>query len=104
MKVFLSHPMHGLSEEEVMSIRARAVALIECVYGRVEVIDNYHHENVPENAGRIWHLGESIKMMSEANLVVFCPGYEEARGCRIEEAICDEYDLPHIFLHEYINM
>lgn len=103
MKVFISQPMNGLPEEEVIAVRKRAIETIEHVYGKVEIIESYIHENVPKNAGRLWHLGESIKLMSEADLVVFCPGYENARGCRIEEAVCDEYDIPSVILGEYLN-
>lgn len=104
MKVFLSHPMHGMSEKEVMDLRRRAKSYLDEFYGEVEIIDNYHHENAPENAGRVWHLGESIKMMNDADLVVFCPGYELARGCRVEEKICLEYDIPYLVLEEHYNV
>lgn len=98
MKVFISQPMYGLSDEEVLATRAEAVEFVSRAYGEVEVIESYIHENVPANAGRLWHLGESIKLMSEAELVVFCPGYECARGCRVEEKICEEYHIPYIIL------
>lgn len=101
MKVFISQPMFRLSDEEVLETRAKAVRSVELVYGEVEVIESYIHENVPVNAGRLWHLGESIKLMSDADLVVFCPGYEDARGCRIEEAICHAYDIPTVIIQQF---
>lgn len=104
MKVFLSHPMHGLSEEKVTELRSKIKASLDDFIGEFEIIDNYHHKNVPENAGRLWHLGASIQMMEEADLIVFCPGYEEAKGCRIEKAICDKYNIPYITLYEYSNL
>jgi hypothetical protein len=93
MKVFLSHKMSGLSEEEVMQIRQKAIDYLTDKYGQIEVIDNYHHEDAPENAGRIWHLGTSIRMMEEADAIYFCDGWEYAKGCVIEYKICRLYNL-----------
>ena len=62
-------------------------------YGPIELIDNYNHVNVPENAGRLWHLGTSIRQMEEADAIYFCPGWEDAKGCRIEYNICELYNL-----------
>ena len=92
--VFLSHKMNGLTDDEVFEIRDNAVKYLEEKYGRVvHVIDNFHHENVPEDAGRIWHLGESIKKMEEADAIYFCPGWMDAKGCQIEYEICRTYGL-----------
>lgn len=101
MKVFISQPMYGFTDEEVMETRAKAVEFVRRVHGEVEVIESYIHENVPETAGRLWHLGESIKLMSDADLVVFCPGYETARGCLVEKTVCDEYDIPYIGIDSF---
>lgn len=94
MEVFLSHPMHGLTDEEVMEIRSAAYRYLKRVYGDdIRLIDNYRHSDAPENAGRLWHLGCSIQQMEKADAIYFCPGWETARGCRIEERIAREYGL-----------
>lgn len=98
MKVFLSQPMNGVPEEEVLKLRCHMESYLEQVYGPVDIIDSYVHENVPENAGRLWYLGTSIRMMQEADLVVFCPGWENAKGCRVEEKVCLEYGIPAIYI------
>ena len=73
MKVFLSHKMHGVTEEEAMAIRSKALAYLKKYYGEdVELIDNWNHGEVPEGAGRLWHLGTSIRMMEQADGVYFC--------------------------------
>jgi hypothetical protein len=93
MKVFLSHKMTGLSDEEVEIIRNDAIDYLTEKYGKIEVIDNYHHDDAPENAGRLWHLGKSISQMSEADVIYFCPGWNTANGCIIEMIICKLYNL-----------
>lgn len=94
MRVFLSHPMHGLSEQEVINIRNSALSYLRGVYGEdIQLIDNYHHNDAPENAGRLWHLGRSIQMMGEADAVYFCGDWEDARGCCVEERVARYYGL-----------
>ncbi len=93
MKVMLSHPMSGMSESDVMKLRKMMTEYLKARYGKIEIIDNYHHKNVPENAGRLWHLGTSIRMMEEADAIFFCPGWQSAKGCKIEYAICKLYNL-----------
>ena len=93
MKVFISQPMHGLTEEEVMCERANCLKWLQEKYEDVELIDNYHHDDAPENAGRLWHLGRSIQMMEEADAVFFCLGWAGAKGCCIEYEIAVQYGL-----------
>lgn len=95
LTVFLSHPMNGLTEEEIFEIRDKAVKHLERKYDgkKINVIDNVHHWDAPANAGRLWHLGESIKMMNEADGVYFCPGWMNAKGCQIEYEVCKTYGL-----------
>ena len=39
----------------------------------------------------VWYLGESIKRMSEANIVFFVNDWKEKRGCRIEHEVAQAY-------------
>ena len=104
MKVFLSHQMSGLSKEEVMEIRNTALNNLQNKFGAIELIDNYHHEDVPKEAGRLWHLGTSIRMMEQADLIYFCAGWKNAKGCLIERQICDIYGLNYEIEKENFKM
>ena len=104
MKVFISQKMSGLTEEEVMATRNKAIADLKSMYGKydgieIEVLETYFHENVPDDAGRIWHLGESIKMLEKADIVYFCDEWEESNGCIIEREICKLYNIPIYGVH-----
>lgn len=68
MKVFLSHKMHGVPVEEVIELREKMMLYLTARFPGelIDIIDNYHHDDAPENAGRLWHLGRSIQMMEEA--------------------------------------
>ena len=99
MKVFLSHPMHGLSEKEVLKLRNEMINFANAICGEgTVIIDNYSYADAPENTGRLWYLGRSIQMMSDAELVIFHPDYRKANGCRIEEAVCSAYRKWHIIM------
>ena len=93
MKVFLSHPMHGLTEEQIMSIRDSAYYYLRSVYGNIEIIDNLHIYEAPKNSGCLWHFGRSIQQMEEADAIYFCEGWENARGCLIERQVAEKYGL-----------
>jgi hypothetical protein len=60
-----------------------------------DLIDNFL-KTVPDGIKnvRVWCLGDSIRLMSTADLVIFAPGWDEARGCRVEHKVCEEYGIP----------
>ena len=96
MKIFISQKMSGLTEEEVLSNRNKALAYLKYTYpdAKFTVIDNYHHNEAPENAGRLWHLGRSIQQMEEADAIYFYRDRgEEANGVLIERLIAKLYKL-----------
>ena len=95
MKIMLSHPMLGISENEVLQLRENVSSLIKDRFGDVEIIDNYHHDDAPENAGRLWHLGRSIQQMGEVDAVYFCGDYSNSKalGCLVEHIICRLYKI-----------
>lgn len=39
------------------------------------------------------YLAMSLESMSSCNVIYFCPGWENARGCRIEHDAAAEYGL-----------
>ena len=99
--IFISQPMSGLSEHEIDRVRSQIMDQIPFKLG----IDN--PVEVPKHS-RYWAaanhpaacLGRSIMDMASANLVIFAPGWEKARGCVIERAVCKAYKLSYIELRE----
>ena len=95
MKVFISQPMNGVAEEEVLATRQgifEAFTKLVKSDDPVELIDSYHKTNIPENAGRLWFLGNSISLMDQADIVIFAPGWSEAKGCALEFSVTCAYD------------
>lgn len=100
--VFVSQPMHGKRESLLMAnIRDVSVTLQKMLPEfEIKMIDNVHHKNVPEGAHRLEHLGESIKQMAKADLVVFSGDWVRASGCSIERSVCIQYDIPCVFTED----
>lgn len=95
-KLFISQPMNGKTDSEIAEVRARAVKDAENYLGeQVEVIDSFF-QGAPANEKPLWFLGKSIELLSDADIVVFAKGWENARGCRIEKACAEAYGIDYI--------
>ena len=97
IKVFISQPMRGLSDEEILEKRKKAVDDIYKRLGRlgkdVMIISSIFGDSVvkdDDNVG-LRYLAKSIESMVEADYVYFCNGFELARGCVIEHMCADKY-------------
>ena len=97
-KLFISQPMRGKADEEILKEREVAVTAARLALGEdVEVIDCFFR-GAPAEAKPLWFLGESLKLMAGADIVCFAPGWKEARGCVMENACAVTYDIPRMYL------
>ena len=100
-KLFISQPMSGKTDEEILREREKAIASAERELGeKVEVIDSFF-QNAPAEAKPLWFLGKSLELLSTADVAYFAPGWEDARGCRIENTCAIEYGITVI--EDYTN-
>ena len=93
MKFMISQPMAGKTIEQIYDERDKGIrVLTERGY---MVIDSVFTESTPELTGNVhlWYLARSLDVMAECDGVLFMPGWEEARGCRIEHEVADAYGL-----------
>lgn len=97
MKIFMSQPMAGKSEEEIRLDKERAIQKLKWIFGEFELIDSYIDERPDSGNIGLWYLGKSIILMSEADLVFMIAGWQEARGCRIERLCADSYGIRVLF-------
>ena len=93
MKIFISQPMRTRTNEEIETERKEILDLVKKVKGEDVVLIDSFFKDAPHEAKPLWFMGESIKKMAEADLVVFAPFWETARGCRIEHSVAKEYGL-----------
>ena len=97
MKVFISQPMKDRTEKEILDQRQQIVDYIQSKYKNTKIIDSYV-QTAPDEVNPVFFLGLSMQFLSQADLVVFAKGWEDARGCRIEQQVCEEYNIPSIYL------
>lgn len=89
MKLMISQPMRGKTNEQIRGERAELVKQLESE-GH-EVVDTIF-ENAPENEDvAIYMLSQSIRYIGKVDGVVFMKGWENARGCRIEYEVATAY-------------
>ena len=104
VNVFISQPMKDKTREEIIKERYKTIAWIYEDLAKatstlkevekVNIIDSYFEVSEDVKNTPVWCLGEAIKLMSNADYVVFCNGWEDARGCRIERTVANEYGIP----------
>lgn len=92
-KLFISQPMRGKSDEEILKEREKAIKSAEKKVGEpVEAIDSFF-QAAPAGAKPLWYLGESLKLLATADIAYFAKGWENARGCKIEHTCAVEYGV-----------
>lgn len=97
-KLFISQPMKGKTDEEILKEREQAVREAEKylkengIQEEVQLIDSFF-QSAPVGARPLWFLGKSLELLSTADLVYFAEGWEKARGCRIEHMCAVQYEL-----------
>ena len=95
-KLFISQPMRGKTDEEILQERETAIKEAEKLIGEsVEVIDSFFRE-APVDAKPLWFLGKSLELLSSADVAYFAPGWNKTRGCIIEHTCAVEYGIPVI--------
>ena len=92
-KVFISQPMRGKANDEILAEREAIIATAKSVYGEnVDILDSFF-KDAPVDARPLWFLGKSLEMLSTADIAVFSNGWQSARGCRIEHTCALEYGV-----------
>lgn len=94
MKLFISQPMKDKTDEEIKQVREEAIQSVKEKFPdeEIEVIDSFF-ENAPHDARPLWFLAKSLELLSTADIAYFCKGWEEARGCKIENTCAIEYGI-----------
>ena len=104
VRLFISQPMRGKSDEEIESEREKLVEIAKAVYagrGEVEVIDSFFKGGLDVPAGAkapLYYLSKSLELLATADVAIFAKDWREARGCRIEHECTDGYGVARIEL------
>lgn len=101
-KIFISQPFHDRKEIDILLEREIIISLLMdkgMPLDLIEVIDQYH-KSMPKGTGRVGYLGDSIRQMDEADVIIFAKGTDKAKGCKIEWAVAKLYGIPYIHIEE----
>ena len=89
MKLMISQPMKGKTNEQIKAERAELVQKLEAEgHEVVDTVFDLAPKGVDE---AIYFLSKSIEFISQVDGLVFMTGWNAARGCRIEYQVALEY-------------
>lgn len=106
VRLFISQPMRGKTDEEIEREREELIAIAKAVYadrGEVEVIDSFFKGGLNVPAGvkaPLYYLSKSLELLATADVAIFAKDWREARGCRIEHECGKQYGVSTIELPE----
>ena len=94
-KLFISQPMNGKSEQEILAVRKNAIESAKIMFNEdVEVIESYFEDYNPDKGCvPLKYLAKSLELLADADVAYFARGWEQARGCRIENQCAIEYGI-----------
>ena len=95
-KLFISQPMRGKTDEQILLERAKAIQKAKVEIGEeVEVIETFYTD-FSNDAKPLEYLARSIQDLAMADIAYFVKGWQEARGCRIEHECAVQYGIDRI--------
>lgn len=104
MKIFISQPMRDKSDEEIKLVREVVVKKLFRRYGdeEIEILDSFfEHLPMPEQVEnkKIYYLGRSLELLSQADLVVFVDNWVNYTGCNIEHEVAFKYGVERAYIN-----
>lgn len=92
-KLFISQPMRGKTNAEILAERQRALEIAEETLGeKLELIDSFF-DRTPKAEDALYCLAKSLELLAGADVAFFAKGWETARGCKIENLCATEYGI-----------
>lgn len=98
MKVMISQPMNGKTQEQIEEERADLIKSLEDK--GYEVVNTIFAGETPVGDAALFYLAKSIDAISKVDAVMFMNGWQNARGCKIEHEICQKYEKPTMYEYE----
>lgn len=96
MKVMISQPMRGKSNEEIKKEREDIVNKL--TRKGYTVIDSIISNEPPKDCDEaIYYLSKSVEVISRVDCLYFMKGWEKARGCKIEHEVAVNYNKECIY-------
>lgn len=96
MKLFISTPMNGFTDEEIKEtfrkIRIKAAEFFKDEnIATQSVVSNALFGRNSKGKSRVQMLGHSISLLDTVDAIIFTKGFSQARGCMIEYYTVNRY-------------
>ena len=93
-KVFISQPMRDKTEQEILEERANVFQTAKESFPDAELINSYFEDYKPTTGNiALKYLSKSLELLADADVAYFAKGWQDARGCRIENECAIEYGI-----------
>lgn len=103
MKIFVSQPMHGLNSDQIEAVYQEAVSDIRSRIKPdtpLEILSTRRYELPYElqkgRNERLCYWSHALQVLSMADAIYMCPGWQNAAGCTIEVNAARLCGLPMI--------
>lgn len=102
LKVFISQPMAGRTDEEILKERNDIMDHLRKLYADKDVVlvNSFFDLDIQSKRPNVRMLGMSIELLAEVDLMVQAPNWFCARGCNVENLVASEYDIPIMDMDE----
>jgi hypothetical protein len=104
IKIMISQPMNGLTDEQIVETRNKFLEFAK--KENFEVVNTYFKDewfakielnHVGVIQVPVYYLAKSLEKMAHCNTVIFAKGWENARGCQIEHEVALQYGLDILY-------
>ena len=108
--IFISQPMSGKSEEEILATRQEAIDKIHQLFDadgvEINIIASYiddatrkhFKERVSDDINwDIFWLSQSLERLAMADMIWLCDGWKHSKGCNVEHECAIQYGLDIVY-------
>lgn len=93
MKIFISTPMNGLTDDQIKAtfkrVREEVSEQLSCDTTATQTVSNVIFGKIGRS--RLQMLGHSISLLDTVDAIIFTTGFTKASGCLIEYHVVNEY-------------
>lgn len=93
MKLFISTPMHGMSDKEIKAtfrrIQDKVNEQLSCYTTATQTVSNALFGRAGRS--RLQMLGHSISLLDTVDAIIFTAGFTKASGCLVVYHVVNEY-------------
>lgn len=97
IKIMISQPMAGKTTEQIKKERQTAIEQLKQYFTKeITIIDTVIEDH--EEKSDLQCFAESIMFLDKADYLAMFPGWKNARGCKLEHEIAEQYNKRIVYL------